>query len=176
SFFKVFTLPLKYGNPKTALQDTYDIVISEEVSRQFFGDKNPVGETIKADDSLSLTVQGVYKSISPYASLEFDVLLPTALLELNPGFKQGADWYNTFAYNYLRLQKGTNISNLENKVLEIAKRNYQDASELKKIGLVSFTEYRESYNPTVGKIIKGSIRSEERRVGKERRDRWGRAV
>jgi len=157
SFFKVFTLPLKYGNPKTALQDTYDIVISEEVSRQFFGDKNPVGETIKADDSLSLTVQGVYKSISPYASLEFDVLLPTALLELNPGFKQGADWYNTFAYNYLRLQKGTNISNLENKVLEIAKRNYQDASELKKIGLVSFTEYRESYNPTVGKIIKGSI-------------------
>src|SRR5690606_23967057 len=104
SFFKVFTLPLKYGNPKNALQNKYDIVVSDEVSQQLFGDINPVGQTIQANDTLSLTVQGVFKSINPYSSIEFDVLLPTILLESTPGFKQGADWYNTFATNYLRLK------------------------------------------------------------------------
>ncbi|MDG3582850.1 ABC transporter permease [Galbibacter pacificus] len=157
SFFKVFTLPLKYGNSKTALKNKYDIVISEEVSRQLFGDINPVGQTIQADDSLNLTVQGVFKPINPYSSVAFDVLLPTALLELNPGFKQGADWYNTFATNYLRVKKDTDIEALEHTVLDIAMRNYQNTEGLKKLRLDSFLNYREGYNPTVGKIIKGSL-------------------
>lgn len=159
SFFKVFTLPLKYGNPTIALQNKYDIVISEEISIRLFGDINPVGQTIRADDSLDLTVQGVFKPISPYASIEFDVLLPTSLLELNPGFKQGANWYNTFAYNYIRLKNGTSINSFENRILDIAKQNYQDASQLRKIEVLPFSDYRENYNPTVDKIIKGSVAS-----------------
>lgn len=159
SFFKVFTLPLKYGNPTIALQNKYDIVISEEISNRLFGDINPVGQTIRADDSLDLTVQGVFKSINPYSSIEFDVLLPTALLESTPGFKQGADWYNTFAYNYIRLKNGTNINSFEKRVLDIAKQNYQDATKLKKIEVLPFSDYRENYNPTVDKIIKGSVAS-----------------
>src|SRR5690606_40971905 len=104
----------------------------------------------------SLTVQGVFKSINPYSSIEFDVLLPTILLESTPGFKQGADWYNTFATNYLRLKKNTDVNSLEKSILDIAMRNYQNTTALKKLELESFLNYREGNNPTVGKI-----RSEE---------------
>ncbi|EKF54617.1 hypothetical protein I215_11679 [Galbibacter marinus] len=157
SFFKVFTLPLKYGNPKTALQGKYEIVISDEVSKQLFGDLNPIGQNITLDDSLNVTIQGVFKSLNPYSSLKFEVLLPTALLESTSDFKQGANWYNSFSYNYIRLKKDTDINKLEGDIWEIVMRNYESTKGLERIALASFLNYREDYNPTVDTIIKGSI-------------------
>lgn len=157
SFFKVFTLPLKYGNPNIALRSKYDIVISDQVSQQLFGDINPIGQHIQLDDGVNVTVQGVFTSLNPYSSLEFEVLLPTALLESQPGFKEGANWYNSFAYSYLRLKKGTDINRLDRDIMDIVIRNYQSTKNIEKIELASFLNYREDYNPTVDRIIKGSI-------------------
>ncbi len=36
SYFKVFQFPFKYGNPATALQDKFSIVLSEEIAQKFF--------------------------------------------------------------------------------------------------------------------------------------------
>lgn len=157
SFFKVFTLPLKYGNPAVALQGKYDIVISDEVAQQLFGAINPVGQRVQLDDSTNVTVQGVFNSLNSYSSLDFEILLSTELLESNPGFKMAASWYSSFAYNYLRLKSGADINQLENGIMDIVRRNYEDSKNIEKIALASFLNYREDINPTVNAIIKGSI-------------------
>ena len=45
-FFDVFDLPLQYGNSETALKDKYSIILTDKVSKQIFGDVNPVGRTL----------------------------------------------------------------------------------------------------------------------------------
>src|SRR5689334_10065588 len=46
NFFELFPLPLKYGSSKKVLDAPNSIIISEGMSRRFFGDADPVGKTI----------------------------------------------------------------------------------------------------------------------------------
>ena len=108
----MFQFPFKYGSPTTALQDKLSIVLSEETAEKFFGNENPVGKTIAADDTLQLTVTGVLQHVPANSTIRPTVLLPTAILEANHDFKSGANWYNTFADNYLRLRKNSDPKNL----------------------------------------------------------------
>jgi MacB-like protein len=58
SIFSVFDFPLKYGDPGTALREPNSIVFSETAARKYFGDSNPVGQ------SLLLSGRSLHKTIS----------------------------------------------------------------------------------------------------------------
>ncbi|MEE9362028.1 MAG: ABC transporter permease [Cellulophaga sp.] len=156
-FLKVYTLPLKYGDPDTALQNKYDVVLTSTVSEKFFGDTNPVGKTIISNDTLSLKVAGVLEPLSPYSSLRISVLLSTELLADNVAFKEYADWGNTFSGSFLRLRPDTDIQKLEGQILDLAKQNYTDPTQVKTIKLMPYTGFREDMVPIAKIIIKGSI-------------------
>ena len=47
--FEVFTLPLKQGNPETALRDPYTIILTEQMARKYFGDRDPVDRILSLD-------------------------------------------------------------------------------------------------------------------------------
>jgi putative ABC transport system permease protein len=47
NFFSVFSFPLLYGNPKTALNEIHSIVISEDVAEKYFGKKDVVGRILQ---------------------------------------------------------------------------------------------------------------------------------
>src|SRR5690606_23958359 len=64
-FFNLFSIPLKYGDRKTVLEKKNSVVLTAKVSKKIFGEKNPMGEIIKINDTLSLTVTGVLEPISP---------------------------------------------------------------------------------------------------------------
>ncbi|WP_300439097.1 ABC transporter permease [Christiangramia sp.] len=157
SFFQVFTLPLKYGDPETALDEKFSVVISEDKSQQLFGDSNPMGKTIQADDSINLTVTGVLEPLSNYASIDADILLNTSLLMDQPGFSENANWYNSFAENYIKLKKDSDIPKLENRIKDLVFLNYAEPSDLKMIQAQSFSNLREANNPMVGTILTGAF-------------------
>ena len=46
SFFKVFTFPLIYGDPNTALSGVNSIVLTQTASQKYFGNSNPIGKTL----------------------------------------------------------------------------------------------------------------------------------
>ncbi len=156
-FFQVFSLPLKYGDPKTALEKKYSIVLTHNVSQKIFGAKNPVGETIIANDSLSLKVTGVLEPISPYSSFRLGVLMQTDLLEDNPSFKDRANWGESFTVNYLMVAPNTNIAQFENRLQELVIKNYADPSAIAAIKLMPFAGMRTDAIPVVDTIISGSI-------------------
>ena len=47
--FEIFTHDIIYGDPKTALVDPTSLAVSESFARKYFGDSNPIGETISDD-------------------------------------------------------------------------------------------------------------------------------
>ncbi|MEP7231216.1 MAG: ABC transporter permease [Ginsengibacter sp.] len=156
-YFKVFQFPFKYGNAATALSDKFSIVLSEEIAGKFFGGKDPVGKIIRADDSMQLTVTGVLKHVPSNSTIRPTVLLPTAILESNPDFKNGADWYNTFANNYLRLKKNTDPKKLDAKIANIVQLNYAPDQKDNRIFAVPFSKITQENSSLTGVIIKGAV-------------------
>src|SRR5690606_40478184 len=46
SFFKFFQFEFIYGNPKTALKEKNSIALSENISKQLFGEENPIDKPV----------------------------------------------------------------------------------------------------------------------------------
>lgn len=71
--FDVFTFPFTKGNPTTALDNPFTIVLTESIARNLFGDKNPMGETVEFyGDRLEVT--GIIKDVKN-SHIEIDGLL-----------------------------------------------------------------------------------------------------
>ena len=156
-FFEVFNLPLKYGNSKTAFKEKYSIVLTDKVSRQIFGNINPVGKILIGADTLNLRVTGVLKPISPYSALRLGVLLPNTLLKDNPIFKRQTNWANSFSPIYFKLRANSDTSKLKALVGELVQDNYIDTSVIESIEIMPFTKLRTDAIPVVDIIINCSI-------------------
>jgi putative ABC transport system permease protein len=75
TFFQIFTFPFVRGNPKTALSELNAIVITEETAARYFGDKNPLGQTLHVrqfDEEFKVT--GVVKDIPLNSHIRFDLV------------------------------------------------------------------------------------------------------
>jgi putative ABC transport system permease protein len=69
SVLSMYTLTFVYGERTTALNNPNDVVISETMSRKFFGNGNPVGKTIKMNAKGAYSVDGLYKITGVYKDL-----------------------------------------------------------------------------------------------------------
>ncbi|MDT0538630.1 ABC transporter permease [Croceitalea sp. P059] len=156
-FFKVFNLPLKYGNKETALKEKYSIVLTNKVSQQMFGDENPIGKTIIGADTLNLKVSGVLEPISPYSSFRLGVVLPNTLLKDNPTFIAQTNWANSFSPVYFKLRPDTDVTALKSRIEQLVKENYTDPSLIAGMDVMPYAEMRTDIIPVVDTIIGGSI-------------------
>ena len=76
SFFKVFDFKLLKGNPKTALKEPFSVVLSEKAARKYFGNSDPIDETLLiTDDAYPAIVTGVMKDIPENSIVNGDVVL-----------------------------------------------------------------------------------------------------
>jgi len=116
TFFKVFSFPFLLGDSATALNNPNSVVISEKLSKKYFGSKNAIGKTIRIRDTKEelFTVTGVFKDIPSYSSLKFDYILPFAkYYEYN---KQWIQWGNFNMMTYLQAQPNTSKNVLDEKI------------------------------------------------------------
>jgi putative ABC transport system permease protein len=75
-FLRMFTFPLIKGNPSTALGRPDALVISEDMSKKYFRDADPMGRTVTVDNTHDFTVTGVLRNIPLNSTLSFDMLVP----------------------------------------------------------------------------------------------------
>ena len=64
AFLSVFSFKMSSGNPETALQEPYSIVMSEAAAEKYFGDDDPIGKVLTLQKDVVLTVTGVTKNIT----------------------------------------------------------------------------------------------------------------
>ncbi len=153
TFFDVFTFPFKYGDPKTALQNKRSVVLVDYVAENLFGDKNPVGKTVTVNDTLQYTVTGVLEKLPANSSQQFAVLLPVANLMDDPGFRQNADWYNTFAVTFLLLKPGTDPARLQAKLPQLVKKHFNADAQKQQLRLAAFKNFIYEENPSFRGLI-----------------------
>jgi len=59
SFFSIFKYDFKWGSPRTALVNPYDLVLSSALAKKYFGDQDPIGELINVNGKQLYKVTGV---------------------------------------------------------------------------------------------------------------------
>jgi putative ABC transport system permease protein len=120
NLFEVLTLPLIDGDPKTALDRTNTVIISESSAKRFFGTENPIGKTLEIDSRHKMEVTGVFKDMPANTHLPFNVI--GAFQTINFGKPERLSWGNASFYTFLLLNQGTDIAALEDKVQAAAEK------------------------------------------------------
>lgn len=77
--FDMLSLPLKRGNPKTALQTPNSLVITPGMAAKYFGKEDPIGKTLKIRMSLIpalhiFKVTGILEPLPKSSSIKIDFL------------------------------------------------------------------------------------------------------
>ncbi|MBL7828997.1 MAG: ABC transporter permease, partial [Saprospiraceae bacterium] len=109
-FFEVFNFPLLYGDPKTALANLNNLVLTEKIALELFGESNPVGRTLKirlAENFEPFVVTGVAKNIPSNSTIHFDIIGNFDRLRSLPRMERRWTNWNHSAYEtYVKLRPG----------------------------------------------------------------------
>jgi putative ABC transport system permease protein len=112
SFFDIFSIPLLKGNPSTALDSPYTLVLGQKTAEKFFGSTDPVGKTLTVDDIRDYEVTGVFEDIPHNSHFHFDVIASLSSLEES----RDPSWFNMNFPTYMLLRKDTDYKALEAKL------------------------------------------------------------
>ncbi len=115
TYFEIFTLPFLYGNPKTALVHPNSIVLTEEMSKKYFGNENPVGKSFIVDDKGSYLITGVMKDFPKNSHFRCNFFLSMSTYPIS----QSNYWLNLWYSTYIVLKKGTDPHIFEDKMKNI---------------------------------------------------------
>ncbi|MGD8493747.1 MAG: ABC transporter permease, partial [Desulfobacterales bacterium] len=116
--FDIFTFPLIQGDPRNALNSAFSIVITQDLAHKYFGDKNPIGRIIRANDYFDLTVTGVMQNVPRNSHFIFDALVSFEILRhVHDNYHKEIeeDWMDHDNFTYLLLREDYDYRDLENK-------------------------------------------------------------
>ncbi|KQS33511.1 ABC transporter permease [Dyadobacter sp. Leaf189] len=123
SFFRVFDFKLLKGNPKTALKNQLSLVLSEKAVEKYFGNADPIGQTLLlSGDGLPAVVTGVLQDIPENSQIKADMIISMSTQTQRFSKDLDEQWGNFGATTYLLLKPGTTGAALEKKLPAFLKK------------------------------------------------------
>jgi len=112
NLFNVFTLPMLYGNPATALKDPNSVVITESTAKKYFNTTNALGRILKTDNNQLLNITGVIKDVPKQSHFNFDFFMSMSAFPDSKSTK----WLRSDYSTYVLFRKGTDVKAFEKKL------------------------------------------------------------
>jgi len=129
--FEVFSWQLLQGDPKTVLAAPYSIVLTESTARKYFGDKGPIGKTLKGSESAGrsnagdYTVTGIMKDVPSNSHFRFNALLSMSTFKKSRPDVFDAWGYVDF-YTYFLVKEQFNEAAFKQKIPDFMTRRRED--------------------------------------------------
>ncbi|RPH33067.1 MAG: ABC transporter permease [Bacteroidales bacterium] len=114
SIFEVLTIPFILGSPREALSDIYSIVLTEKFAKKYFGDKNPIGESLIIDNKFNYTVTGVIADFPENSSIRPDYI--GSIQSYVKDLRQAQNWGSHFVRTYILLKEGVDYKEFNAKI------------------------------------------------------------
>ncbi|GAB1269159.1 ABC transporter permease [Aurantivibrio infirmus] len=134
--FDIFTHRATYGNLQNALSDPSSIVVSESLARTYWGDANPVGKSIRLEDS-QYRVSAVFEDLPENSHLKYDALLSYDVRMAS--FGRSNEDFNSrnllvqMDFTYFKVPEGFRLNELERTLNQYYAENGRELGE--KIGM-----------------------------------------
>jgi putative ABC transport system permease protein len=136
SFFNIFTYKILQGKQDKLLEEPFHIVITEEIAQKYFGNKNPIGESIKFNNRTDYIIEAVCETPPENTHLKFDFLISWSTWNILYKRPFGVDevtednlWDYTGFYTYLKLHPDTDLEEFEKKMASLV--DEKNGDELK---------------------------------------------
>ena len=113
--FDIFTFPFVSGDPKTALEAPYTVVITESMAEKYFGDEDPLGKILRFNNEQDFSVTGVVKDIPSNSHFRFNMLRSFQTF-IKEGDASDDQWFDVRFYTYLLLDENADVKKLEQKL------------------------------------------------------------
>ncbi|MEM6644948.1 MAG: ABC transporter permease [Bacteroidota bacterium] len=114
TFFDVFTHVFIHGDPATALSRPQTVVITASMARRYFGEANPMGQTLVHNNDVSFEVTGVIEDLPSQSHYQFDAL---ASFTSRPRWSSTETWSSANFFTFIRLRDGSTTTALEDKLV-----------------------------------------------------------
>ena len=136
SIFGIFSYKLTNGDVASVLKEPYTIVLTQSTAKKYFGEKDPIGQTllIYMNDSTgrgaNYTVTGLMPDPPKNAHFTFNILASFKTVEVaNPDVLTVDGWGDASYYTYLLLKKGVDQKAFSNKISQFYAKYIGDLFE-----------------------------------------------
>ena len=119
-FFQLFDRPFVKGSATTALDEPNEIVLSERQAQKYFGDLDPIGQTITLNRQKELVVSGVMADYPDNTDFPFDIFISDLTRDY-----QG-EWGSTSSEDqaYVLLAEGQSPDNINAQFPAFVEKHY----------------------------------------------------
>lgn len=128
TFFQVFSFPLRNGSAASVLNNQADVVLTPETARKYFGEENPVGETLTItiqNDEKLFTVSGIAETPPKNSSIPFSLVIR---IENKPFYDFNIGRWNSFNTPlFVELTPGADVKQFEAKLNAFAEERYAES-------------------------------------------------
>jgi len=138
--FRLFSFPFISGDPNTALDSPESIVLTERMAQQYFPEiygqfadpvlaaQNVVGEIMRLENRLDVTVTAVIEDLPSNSSIQFEAMLAFEEYRRNNSWVDG--WGNNGFRMYAKLVPGADHVAVSAKIRDVVKNNNEDSTAI----------------------------------------------
>ncbi|GGG81082.1 ABC transporter permease [Parapedobacter pyrenivorans] len=122
AFFEILTYPFVAGDPHTVLNQPQSVVLTVPMAKKYFGDENPVGQSILIDEK-PWQVTGVVQPPPAYTQLSFSAVLAYTTLERS----RNLIWHSANDITLLLLKSPIDFGPLQQQVDALVQQQFAES-------------------------------------------------
>jgi putative ABC transport system permease protein len=125
---EVFSIPLLLGNPKSALEAPFTVIIDEALAQKYFGRQDPMGRSIQLtlDRTYDFTVTGIMRIIPSNTVIRTPMIASFATLQQT--HRQAMTHWESWGMitTFVLLQEGIDPQAMDVKITDVARSHLPD--------------------------------------------------
>ena len=128
--FDLFSFPLVQGDPATALDEPFTMVITESAARRYFGEADPMGKVLTFEDALDFRITGVAEDPPLNSHIRFDFLAAlqnvAAILGATGNESEWQGWFWNPCHTYALLPPGVQAATVEATLPDFVRTHFPE--------------------------------------------------
>lgn len=126
-WLRMFDYKFVTGNTRDFDSDPTAVLITESVSKKYFGHTNAVGEKLRID-TVDFVVKAVMEDVPNNSSFRYDMLFPIATYRINTRNRQNDEQWGNYNYlTFVRLRPGVGVAAAEKQLTNLMNKERERA-------------------------------------------------
>lgn len=158
-WFDILTYSWLKGDPKTALNAPNRVVLTESWARKYFGDDNPMGQTITLDNRVNATVAGVVADPPGPTDTDLGLFISLATFrQYDPDYDQ-TNWWQLNSTNrlYVRLKHAGMAGQVAATFPALSKKHYGEMDHIFRFHIQPMREFHFDVDRDPGRAVRSSL-------------------
>lgn len=130
SFFDIFSFELVEGDPETALNETFSMIMTERHAKKYFPEGSAMGKIIHMRDKGEFRITGILRNMPENTEFDdLDFIIPMKALNHFRNNTLDNDWGYINFQSFIMLRENTQIANLEAKYTQELQEYIEDTRD-----------------------------------------------